>query len=162
VVGAATVQEEIGLRGARTVANMLNPDVAIALEVDIAGDVPGIRPSEAPCRMGEGVAITTYDTSMVPNQGLKELAIDICEKKKIPYQLSHAKGGTDAGAIHMSNIGTPSVVLGVPTRHIHSHAGIIDMQDVENTLKLVVEMVKALDEETVRTFTTVSGLKCGL
>ncbi len=162
VVGAATVQEEVGARGARTVANMLNPDVAIVLEVDIAGDVPGIKSSEAPSKMGEGVSITTFDYSMVPNQGLRDLAIDLCEKKKIPYQLSHAKGGTDAGVIHMSNIGTPSIVLGVPTRHIHSHAGIMDWKDVDSALKLVLELVKVLDQETVSSFTSVTGVKCGL
>lgn len=150
VVGAATVQEEVGLRGARTVANMIKPDVALVLDVDIAGDVPGIKPEQAPARMGDGVAITVFDSSMIPNQPLKELAIEICEEKKIPYQLAQVTGGgTDAGAIHISNVGCPSLVMGVPTRHIHSHVGIIDIKDVESNLKLLVEMVKVLDKETV-------------
>jgi len=150
VVGAATVQEEVGLRGARTVANLVKPDVAIVLDVDISGDVPGIKPEQAPAKMGDGVAITVYDRSMIPNQPLKELTIDICEQKKIPYQLSLVTGGgTDAGAIHISNVGCPSIVLGVPTRHIHSHVGVIDIKDVESNLKLLVELVKVLDKETV-------------
>jgi putative aminopeptidase FrvX len=150
VVGAATVQEEVGLRGARTVANMVKPDVALVLDVDIAGDVPGIRPDQAPAKMGDGVAITVFDASMIPNQPLKELAIEICEQKKIPYQLAQVTGGgTDAGAIHISNVGCPSLVMGVATRHIHSHVGIIDMKDVESNLRLLVELVKVLDKETV-------------
>lgn len=150
VIGAGTVQEEVGLRGARTVANMVKPDVAIILEVDIAGDMPGLTAQQAPTRMGEGVGIVTYDATMIPNQGLKEMAIDICEKEGIQYQLSQLSGGgTDAGAIHISNIGCPSIVLTVPTRHIHSPTGLLDMSDVESTLSLVIELVKSLDRETV-------------
>ncbi len=162
VMGAATTQEEVGLRGARTVAQMILPDVAIVLDVDIAGDVPGIKPSEAPARMGKGVSITTFDASMVPNQGLKELSIALCEKFQIPYQLSHAKGGTDAGPIHMSNIGVPSIVLGVATRHIHSHVGIVDALDIESAIKLTVELIKELDSRTVDEFTSFGGVKCSL
>jgi putative aminopeptidase FrvX len=150
VVGASTVQEEVGARGARTAAAYVKPDVAIVLDVDIAGDVPGIEPHQAPARMGEGVAITVFDASMIPNQPLKEMVVSICEKNKIPYQLTHvAMGGTDAGPIHMSNIGIPSIAVGVPTRHIHSHVGVIDTADIDSTLKLVLELVKALDRKAV-------------
>jgi putative aminopeptidase FrvX len=149
VVGAATVQEEVGLRGARTVANLVKPDVALVLEVDIAGDVPGIEPGQAPAKMGRGVAITTFDKSMIPNQPLKELAIELCERNDIPYQLSQVSGGTDAGVIHISNVGCPSLVLGAPTRHIHSNLSIIDISDLEAMLRLLKEMVKALDKKTV-------------
>lgn len=149
VVGAATVQEEVGLRGARTVANMVKPDAAIVLEVDISGDVPGVEPGQAPARMGSGVSITTFDRSMIPNQQLKELAIEICERDGIPYQLSQVSGGTDAGAIHISNMGCPSLVLGVPTRHIHSSISVADLSDFNAAMRLLVEMVKVLDKETV-------------
>ncbi|MFP4197955.1 MAG: M42 family metallopeptidase [Methanomassiliicoccales archaeon] len=150
VVGAATVQEEVGLRGARTVANMVKPDVALVVDTDIAGDVPGIEPEKAPSRLGGGVSILTFDHSMIPNQGLKEMAIQVCEEKEIPYQLSHVTGGgTDAGVIHISNIGCPSLVICPPVRHIHSHVGIMDLEDLDNTLRLLVEMVKRLDLETV-------------
>ncbi len=161
IIGAATVQEEVGLRGARTVANLVKPDVAIVLDVDIAGDVPGVQPSQAPARMGEGVSVTTWDLSMVPNQPLKELVIDICERKGIPYQLSHAKGGTDAGQIHLSNIGVPSIVIGVPVRHIHSHVAITDLDDIDNCSKLLIELVKALDEKTVNSLTSIGDVKRG-
>lgn len=150
---AATVQEEVGLRGAQTVASMVEPDVAFALEVDIAGDVPGIRPNEAPSRMGKGPSILTFDASMIPNQALKSFVIDTAEKEKIPYQLSVvAKGGTDAGRFHVSKAGCPSIVISVPTRHIHSHSAVADLTDIDNAVKLVLALVKRLDAKAVQSF----------
>ncbi|MCD6444466.1 M42 family metallopeptidase [Candidatus Bathyarchaeota archaeon] len=154
VYGAGTVQEEVGLRGAGTVAHVVDPDVAIVLEVDIAGDVPGIKATEAPAKLGKGPSIVTYDASMIPNQPLKEFVIEVAEKTGIPYQLSQvARGGTDAGRIHISRAGCPSIVIGVPTRHIHTHVGLFSLEDLENTVKLVVELVKRLDKKTVESFT---------
>ncbi|UCE81297.1 MAG: M42 family metallopeptidase [Methanobacteriota archaeon] len=154
VVGAATTQEEVGLRGARTAAYVVKPDVCLTLEVDIAGDVPGIEANEAPAKMGEGPSITTYDSSMIPNQELLEFVLGVADKTKIPYQLSQiARGGTDAGIIHISNAGCPSLVIGVPTRHIHAHAGMLSLADTENAVRLLVEVIKKLDKKTVRGFT---------
>jgi putative aminopeptidase FrvX len=156
VIGAATVQEEVGLRGARTSAHVVQPDVCITLEVDIAGDVPGIEAHEAPTRMGFGPAILTYDASMIPNQGLKEFLIRIAEEQKIPYQLSQMKGGgTDGGAIHIANAGCPSIVLTIPTRHIHSHVAMLSLDDVDNAVTFVVEAVKRLDKTIVDSFTAI-------
>lgn len=155
VYGAATVQEEVGARGAATVAHIVDPDVAIVLEVDIAGDVPGVKPSEAPTRMGKGPSILTFDSTMIPNQLLKRFVIDTARKLKIPYQLSMvATGGTDASRIHMSRAGCPSIVIGVPTRHIHSHVGLLSFEDVENAIKLTLELVKRFDKKSVSNFTT--------
>jgi endoglucanase len=156
VVGAATVQEEVGARGARTTAYMIKPDACITLEVDIAGDVPGIDMHEAVCKIGEGPTILTFDASMIPNQPLKEMAIKVAEKQKIPYQLSSiSKGGTDAGIIHISHAGCPSIVLGIPTRHIHSHMGILSLTDVEHCINLVLALIKQLDLKTVEKLTAV-------
>jgi len=156
VVGAATTQEEVGLRGARTTAHVVNPDVCLTLEVDIAGDVPGIEPNEAPTKMGYGPSITTYDSSMIPNQELLEFVLGVAKKARIPHQLSQiARGGTDAGIIHISNAGCPSLVIGVPTRHIHAHAGILSLTDAENAVKLLVEVVKKLDKKTADAFTAI-------
>ncbi|HIE14855.1 TPA: M42 family peptidase [Candidatus Bathyarchaeota archaeon] len=153
VYGAATVQEEVGLRGAQTVAHVVEPDVGIVLEVDIAGDVPGIKPSEAPAKMGKGPSLITYDRTMIPNQPFKEFVIKVAEEMNIPLQLSHVLGGTDAGKIHVSRAGCPSVVISVPTRHIHSHVGVLSLEDVENAVKLVIELVKRLDKKIVEGFT---------
>jgi endoglucanase len=156
LVAAATVQEEVGLRGAKTVAASTNPDVAIVLDVDIAGDVPGIDPLQAPARMGEGISITVYDGTMIPNQPLKELVISICERKKIPHQLAYVvRGGTDGGNIHTSLAGVPTIVIGVPTRHIHSHVSLFATKDLESCMKLILELAKALDRDTVDSLTAI-------
>ena len=150
VVGGGTVQEEVGLRGARTSAWMVKPDVCLTLEVDISGDVPGIEPHKALTKMGKGPSVLTFDGSMIPNQPLKDLVIDTAEEAGIPCQLSQmSRGGTDAGVIHITYAGCPSVVLGVPTRHIHSHVGILSLEDAENCVKLVVEVIKRLDADRV-------------
>ena len=153
IIGAATVQEEVGLRGAQTIAQTVNPDVAIVLEVDIAADVPGIKPHEAATKMGGGPGMITYDRSMIPNQELKEFVLDTASKAQIPIQLSQmAGGGTDAGRIHVNRSGCPSVVLTVPTRHIHSHIGLLSLKDTENMIRLVVELLRKLDWDTVKSF----------
>jgi len=156
VYGAATVQEEVGLRGAQTVAHLVDPDVGIVLEVDIAGDVPGVKPYEAPSKLGKGPSLLTYDRSMIPNQPFKDLVWKTAQNAKIPLQLSQvARGGTDAGRIHLDRAGCPSVVISVPTRHIHSHVGLFNLEDAENAVKLVIELVKKLDRKTVEGFTRI-------
>ncbi len=156
IYAAATVQEEVGLRGAKTAAHMTDPDLGIVLEVDIAGDAPGIQPHQAPTKMGKGPSILTFDRTMIPNQPLKNFVIDLAERKKIPLQLSSSQGGgTDAGAIHMDRAGCPSAVISVPTRHIHTHVGYLNLEDVENTIKLTVEMIRELSAEKVRGFTRI-------
>lgn len=150
VVGAATTQEEVGFRGATTAAFVSKPDVSITLDVDISGDVPGIEPREAPSKMGFGPSITTYDDTMIPNQELVELVIKTAEKSKIPYQLAQTtEGGTDAAVIHISRSGCPTVVIGPPTRHIHSHVGMCSLRDIQDSVRLVVEVLKKLDKKTV-------------
>jgi len=156
IYAAATVQEEVGLRGARTAAHVVDPDVGIVLEVDIAGDVPGIQPHQAPAKMEHGPSLLTYDRSMIPNQPLKNFVIDLAEKRKIPLQLSQSSGGgTDAGYIHMDRAGCPTAVISIPTRHIHTHVGYVSLEDVENTIKLVVEVIKELNHEKVKGFTKI-------
>jgi endoglucanase len=157
IYGAASVQEEVGSRGAQTIAHVVDPDVAFILEVDIAGDVPGIKPMEAPTRMGKGPALLTFDRSMIPNQRLKEFVIQTAREAHIPLQLSHMYGGgTDAGRIHISRSGCPSIVIGIPTRHIHSHVGILSLSDVEHAVRLIIELVKEIDETQATRFTALS------
>ena len=153
---AGTVQEEVGLRGASTVGNVVEPDLAMALEVDIAGDVPGIKKNEAPARMGKGPSILAFDATMIPNQAFKSFVVDTAEKEKIPYQLSVVPGGgTDAGKFHVVKAGAPSIVIGVPTRHIHSHAAILDTSDIESAVNLIVVLLRRLDGDTVKSFVEV-------
>ena len=150
LVAAGTVQEEVGLRGAATVAESAEPDVAFALEVAIAGDTPGVKPEEAQAKLGRGPAITLYDASMVPHRRLRDFVIETAEKAGIPVQFDVMPGGgTDAGRFHVWRRGVPSLVIGVPARYIHTGASIIDLQDFEAAAVLVTEVVRRLDEQTV-------------
>ncbi|MEA3402887.1 MAG: M42 family metallopeptidase [Armatimonadota bacterium] len=152
--GVGTVQEEVGLRGAETSADAVDPDVGIVLETAIAGDVPGISEDESDVKLGEGVTLYMLEGSAIPNHRLRDLAIDLCEERGLEYQLTVLeRGGTDAGRIHMHSVGVPSLVLGVPTRHIHTHAGIISATDYQTTLRLTCALCETLDDETVASLT---------
>ncbi len=154
VYGVGTVQEEVGLRGAKTSAHVVSPDVAIILEVDIAGDVPGIKPEESSVKMGAGPTLLVYDRRMIPNLKLRDLVIETSQELDIPLQFSAIEGGaTDGGMIHIHASGVPTVVIGVPTRHIHSHVGIMHRDDCDNALRLVVALVRKLDQTTVQGLT---------
>ncbi len=148
--GVATVQEEVGLRGATTSAHVVEPDVAIILDVDIAGDLPGIEEDEHPVALGKGPTLLLYDEEMIPNLALRDLVIAVAEEEGIPLQFSAlTRGATDGGRIHIHGRGVPTVVLGVPTRHIHSHGAILHRSDYDHALRLVQAVVRRLDAETV-------------
>lgn len=150
VHGAATVMEEIGLRGAKTCAELVDPDVAVVLESGIAGDVPGIKPEESTTKLGKGPEMFFYDREMIPNLKLRDLVMDTAKKLKLPLQLSAIEGGaTDGARIHLHRAGVPTVVLGVPARHIHSHTSIIHRGDYDGALKLAVALIRKLDAATV-------------
>jgi putative aminopeptidase FrvX len=155
VYAVGTVQEEVGTRGAKTSAFAINPDVGIVLEVDIAGDVPGIKPEETSVKMGGGPTLSIYDARMIPNLKFRDLVIATAEELEIPLQFSAMPGGaTDGAQIHLHNEGVPTVVIGVPTRHIHSHNAILCRDDYDQALRLVMKLVKKLDAETVAGLTT--------
>ncbi len=153
LIAVGTVQEEVGLRGAQTSAALVEPDVAIALEVSIAGDVPGGNPDEASDKLGDGPSLLLFDRSMIPNLKFRDLVMTLAREHNIPLQPSvMARGGTDAGKIHMHRTGVPSIVLAVPTRYIHAQSGIISLADYEKALDLLTVLVRALDAETVASF----------
>ncbi|MCK4284359.1 MAG: M42 family metallopeptidase [Candidatus Brocadiae bacterium] len=144
VYGVGTTQEEVGTRGAKTAAVVVNPDFCIVLEVGLATDVPGIE-GEVKVEMGKGPVIYFLDAGTIAHHRFNDFVLDVAAKKKIPHQLSLMEGGaTDARPISLHARGVPSVFPGVPARYIHSHAGIIHTADYDATLKLVVEVVKAL------------------
>jgi endoglucanase len=155
VFGVATVQEEVGTRGAATSVDVVNPDVALILEVDIAGDVPGIRPEETSIKLTGGPVLLAYDARMIPNLKLRNLVIDLARQGNIPLQVSALEGGaTDGGPIHLHKSGVPTVVLAVPTRHIHSHNGIFHRDDFDHAAELVTRLVQKLDRQTVTDLTS--------
>ncbi len=142
---AATVQEELGKRGARSISSVLKPDYAIVLEGTPADDTPGFSSDESQGEVGKGVQIRLHDPSAIMSPFLVDLAINTAEKMNIPHQIAvRTSGGTDAGAFAYANEGIPSIVLGVPARYIHTHNSIIDINDHVAMVKLAVEMSKNL------------------
>lgn len=154
VYSVGAVQEEVGLRGARTAAAAIQPDIGFAVDVGIAGDTPGVSSKEAEGKMGNGPQIVLYDASMVSHKELRNFIIDTAEEHNIPYQFETIPGGgTDAGSIHLSGKGVPTLAICIPTRYIHSHAAMLHRDDYENTVKLMIEVIKKLDQETVKRIT---------
>ncbi|HEV2386672.1 MAG TPA: M42 family metallopeptidase [Candidatus Acidoferrales bacterium] len=143
---AATVQEEIGLRGAQTAAEVIKPDIGIALEVGIVKDVPGVHLEEAQEALGGGPGVFLYDNSELPNRKLVALIRDVAARKSIPLQYDLVVGyGDDSAVIQKSNGGVPTVNLVVPTRYTHSHNGIINRGDFDRMVDLVTALIESLD-----------------
>ncbi len=154
LVLCGTVQEEVGLRGAKTAAVHARPDIAIILEGPPADDAPGFSLADSQGRLGGGVQIRMYDPSAIGNPRLARFAIDVAVESNIRHQIAvRRSGGTDAGSFHTANHGIPCVVLGVPARYIHSHNSIIDINDYLEMVKLVELLVMNLDEARVESFT---------
>lgn len=153
VIAGATVQEEVGLRGAATAPYVVEPDIAFALDVGVAEDSPGNEGS-GKAKLGKGPLITFLDASMIPNIQLRNLVIDIAEQKQIPYQVdTMTGGGTDAGKFHLYKKGVPSLVIGVAARYIHSHVSMISKSDLEHAAELLVEVIKILDAAKMKEIT---------
>lgn len=146
----ATVQEEVGLRGAQTSAFKVKPDVAIALDVGIAHDTPG---TDNDVKLGGGPVVVIYDATAIPNQGLLHYVQDTAKKLRVPLQYeSVERGGTDAGRIHMMGEGVPTISMGIASRYIHSHVSIIDRRDYDKAVRLLTALVKGFDKRTVSRF----------
>jgi endoglucanase len=153
VYGVSSVMEEVGLRGATTSVEAVNPDVAIILEADIAGDVPGVTPEESSVKLGNGPSILLYDARMIPNLKFRDLVMDTAHDLGISLQTSTIEGGaTDGGIIHLHKTGVPTIVLAVPARHIHSHSSILHRDDYDAAVKLLTALIPRLDAATVASF----------
>jgi len=154
IFAGANVQEEVGLRGARTLTHLVKPDIAFALDTGTAGDTPGMTAKEADSVLGDGPQIFVYDKSMIAHQGLKNFVMDTAVELNIPYQAAFMPGGgTDAGQMHLSLNGIPSLAIGVPVRYLHSHGSVIHEDDYLNMVKLVTAVVKKLDHEKLKELT---------
>ncbi|ALC89637.1 peptidase M28 [Bacillus sp. FJAT-18017] len=145
----ATVQEEVGLRGAQTAANMIKPDLFLALDASPANDASGNK--EEFGQLGKGTLLRILDRSMVTHRGMREFILDTAETHKIPYQYFVSPGGTDAGRVHTSLEGIPSAVIGICARYIHTHASIMHVDDYAAAKELLVKLVKSFDKTTVQT-----------
>jgi len=146
VIGVGTTQEEVGTRGATTAAHLASPDVCLVAEVGIAGDTPGIDEAEAQGNLGDGVQVCLHDAGMIPHRGLRDFVLDIAKRNRIKTQLYSLSGGTtDGRPIQLHKAGVPTIYLGVPTRYVHSHGGIIHADDYDAAVKLMTAICKALD-----------------
>lgn len=146
----ATVQEEVGLRGAGTLAHLTAPDVGIAIDVGIGGDTPGVEQHEAQGRLGQGPIVLIYDASLIPNTRLRDLVGDVAEAAGIAIQYDWVPGGgQDAGRMQLFGAGVPGIGIGVASRYIHSAASIVHRGDMEQAARLIAALIQRLDAATV-------------
>ena len=145
----ATVQEEVGLRGAQTAANMIQPDIFYALDASPANDMAGSEKEFG--QLGKGALLRIFDRTMITHRGMREFILDTAESNDIPYQYFVSQGGTDAGRVHISNDGVPSAVIGICSRYIHTSASIIHVDDYAAAKQLLIQLVKKTDQSTVDT-----------
>lgn len=143
----ATVQEEVGLRGAQVAANMIQPDIFYALDASPANDMSGDEKEFG--QLGKGALLRIFDRTMITHRGMREFILDTAESNDIPYQYFISQGGTDAGKVHLSNDGVPSAVIGICSRYIHTSASIIHVDDYAAAKELLVKLVKSTDQNTV-------------
>ena len=146
VFGVFTVQEEVGLKGARTSAYTLDPDCAIATDVTTPGDHPGIEMKDAPVEMGKGPVITIVEASgrgLIASRKMVRWLKDAADAQGIPVQLEVGSGGsTDASAIHLTKGGIPSTTVSIPSRYLHSPVEVLDTEDLEAGVKLLIAALK--------------------
>ena len=147
LVGAFTVQEEVGLRGATAAGYRVQPDIAIALEGTVCFDVVGAPSHGQSTVLGGGPALTVQDSQTIADRAFLEFMISVAEKHNIPYQLRRVKGGSnDFGAIHKTRDGVIGGGISVPVRYIHAPAQIISLEDYQNAILLTEAIVRAISE----------------
>ncbi|NLW69811.1 MAG: M42 family metallopeptidase [Eubacteriaceae bacterium] len=150
VYAVGSVQEEVGLRGAKTAAYAVSPDIGIALDVTLANDVPDSKFGEP---LGSGVTLTIMDGSAIANRELVYYMEDLCKELGITYIHDiFLRGGTDSGEIHTTKNGIVNMTISIPARSIHSHRGIIHRKDYADTVKLLTEFARRVDWDLVYKF----------
>jgi putative aminopeptidase FrvX len=136
-----TVQEELGLRGATASAYSVDPDIGIAVDVTRTGDTP--ESSIMDVSLGKGPAIKVKDSGIIANPKVKDLLVQTAKEQNIPYQFEVLIGGaTDASSIEKTRGGVPSGVISVPSRYVHSPSEMVDINDVENSIRLLVAVLE--------------------
>jgi endoglucanase len=147
----ATVQEEVGARGAHTSAFAIAPDIGVALDVTIACDIPSVPAHEQLTRLGKGVAIKVKDSYSISHPGLVQFLVNLAEERKIQYQLEILpRGGTDAGAIQPAREGVAVVTISIPTRYVHTVVETAHKEDIEAAINLLVAFLETCQEADLR------------
>jgi putative aminopeptidase FrvX len=143
ICAVGTVQEEVGLRGAGTAAFGVDPDIALALDVTIAGDVPGVREYDTNAKIGKGPTLTISDSGTITHPKILRWIVDTAAEEKISIQIeSGLLGSTDAARISLTRQGIPSGTISIPTRYIHSPASILNLKDIENSAKIAAAAIQ--------------------
>ena len=147
VCAVGTVQEEVGLRGAATATFGVDPDIGVALDVTVAGDVPGVSEFETSLKMGAGPVLTVADSGLITNPKILRLLLDAAEESKITCQLETGlPGATDAARMSLTRQGVPSGTVSIATRYIHSPVSMLSLKDVENSAKLTVAAIQKIQK----------------
>lgn len=150
IYGVGSVQEEVGLRGAQTSAQLINPDIAIALDVIVPGDSPHMEEKDFQTKIGKGPSVCIFDKRTIPNQNFLHLVKKIAIANNIPYQLYSIKtGATDAGRYNVMGKGRPVISISIPCRYIHSNNALIDKTDINNTILLITKLIDSLTPELI-------------
>jgi len=150
IFAVATVQEEVGLRGAHTSAAVVEPDIGICLEAGVASDYPGTDPREAQEALGRGPGIFLLDSSMIPSRKLRDFVVEMARRNNIPVQYEVLTGyGEDGAEMQRYHGGRPTINLTVPTRYLHSHIGVLSRKDFDRSVDLLVALLRSLDQRTV-------------
>lgn len=148
LVAVFTVQEEVGVRGARVAAYGIEPELGFALEGTICDDLPRKEDVTPVTRLGHGPAITVMDHSVISDRRLVDLLVKTATEAGLPYQFkAPGLGGTDAGAIHLSREGVPSVAVAVPSRYIHTPVSLLHLDDLEHTIALMKATLQRLEND---------------
>jgi putative aminopeptidase FrvX len=147
VCAVGTVQEEVGLRGATTATFGVDPDIGIALDVTIAGDVPGVSEFDTSLKMGKGPVLTVADSGLITHPKVLRLLLGVAEENKMAYQLETGlPGTTDAARMSLSRQGVPSGTVSIATRYIHSPVGMLSLKDIENCAKLTALAIQKIQK----------------
>jgi endoglucanase len=151
IYAVATSQEEVGLRGAAVVSYEIQPDIAIALDVTIAADLPEMTEAEYVTRLGGGTAIKLMDSSSISSPPLVAFLQALAERRGIPYQLEILpRGGTDAGAMQRARSGAPTVTISTPTRYVHTSIEMASRADIEASIALLAAFLEEGDRGDFR------------
>ncbi len=147
IVLVATTQEEVGLRGARTAAYHIEPDIGVALDITLAMDIPGAAPQDAVTRLGEGAAIKVFDSSHISNHKLVSHFKQLARDNDIKYQMEILpRGGTDAGAMQLSRAGMPAITISLPTRYVHTVNEMAAVTDIQAEIDLLAAYMRHAHE----------------
>lgn len=147
IYAVATVQEEVGVRGARTATFGIDPDIGVAIDITIAADTPGVEERDYTTRLGTGTAIKVLDSLSVSNPKLVLFLKSLAKRKKIKYQSEVlTRGGTDAGAMMITRSGVIAGTISIPCRYTHSVVETCNKRDIEDSIKLLTAFLEESDK----------------